>query len=257
MSCSERMTLLRWGKITFAVMLMMLSLPSHATQSPDKNEWEVEDTLRIKIVTFGNSITATRKTVDQVFAQRIPELLREKGIVAEVINSGIPGSHTGSVKDHNLFKIKHARDRFETDVLAHHPDLVTIGFGTNDAHIDSKVEGGPSRIPVSKFEENLVFMIDALRANNIKIILITPNILGRKYDEFQNDRLKKYVRVMRKLARKHKLGLVDNFKTFSAYRKQGQEKLEALLLDGVHPNDQGHEIIAGELLTQILKIYKK
>ena len=92
----------------------------------------------LTIVAFGNSITATRKTIDKVYAQRIPALLLKKGIKANVINSGIPGSHTGHVTDNNLFKIKHALDRFESDVLAYNPDIVIIGFGTNDAHIDSK-----------------------------------------------------------------------------------------------------------------------
>lgn len=226
------------------------------TYAETGNQSAMPDTIRTKIVAFGNSITATRSTIRQVFAQRLPELLRKNGIVAEIINSGIPGSHTGSVRDNNLFKIRHARDRFETDVLAHNPDLVTIGFGTNDAHIDSKVKGGPSRIPVSKFKENLVFMISNLRARDINVILITPNILGKNYDNFQNDRLGKYVKVMRKLAREYNLGIVDNFRTFSAYKKQGEEKLDALLLDGVHPNDAGHEIIAQNLMTEILKIYR-
>lgn len=215
------------------------------------------DSLRIRIVTFGNSITATRKTIDKVFAQRIPDLLKSHGIVAEVINSGIPGSHTGSINDHNLFKIRHARDRFETDVLAHHPDLVTIGFGTNDAHIDSKVKGGPSRIPLDQFEKNLSYFIDKLKGAHSKIILITPNILGEKYGKLQNDRLLQYVKVMRKLAKKNKLGLVDNYRTFARQKKLGEDKLESLLLDGVHPNDAGHEIIARNLLDAILKIYDR
>lgn len=216
----------------------------------------LDDSLKIKIVTFGNSITATRKTVDQVFAQRLPGLLKEQGIIAEVINSGIPGSHTGSVRDHNLFKIRHARDRLETDVLAHHPDLVTIGFGTNDAHIDSKVEGAPSRIPLGLFRENLVFMIKVLRLYQARVILITPNILGEKYGPVQNERLEEYVKVMRKLAKKFRLGLVDNFKSFSEYKARGERELEELLLDGVHPNDKGHTIIAENISREILKIYR-
>ncbi|HLU89264.1 MAG TPA: hypothetical protein VKZ51_05480, partial [Cyclobacteriaceae bacterium] len=67
------------------------------------------DTL--KIVAFGNSITAERKTVDQVFAQRLPGLLAQEGVNASVINSGIGGSHTGRRSDHDLFKIQHGMDR--------------------------------------------------------------------------------------------------------------------------------------------------
>lgn len=67
----------------------------------------------------------------------------------------------------------------------------------------------------------------------------------------------KYVKVMRKLAKKNNIGLVDNYKTFAEQKKLGEDRLESLLLDDVHPNDKGHEIIARNLLEAILKIYKQ
>lgn len=209
---------------------------------------------KIKIVAFGNSITAIRKTVDQVFAQRLPSLLLEEGITAEVINSGIPGSHTGSIKDHNLFKIRHGMDRFETDVLAHNPDLVIIGFGTNDAHIDGASPDGPSRIPLAAYKRNLEFMINKLQVKEIKVILLAPNGLKGKYPEYQNDRLKQYVAVVKELSKKYQTGLVDNFELFSSYQINGVSSIDDLLLDGVHPNDKGHKLIADKLCQEVIRI---
>lgn len=214
------------------------------------------DTDTVTIVAFGNSITATRKTINKVFAQRLPGLLLENGIKTRVINSGIGGSHTGRQSDHNLFKIKHALDRFDSDVIAHNPDVVLIGFGTNDAHIDSKVRGGKSRIPLDKYKDNLEYMINRLLEQNSGIILIAPNILGAKYGDVQNDRLIQYVKVVRHLARKYKLGLVDNYKLFIKFQRKSGESYDSLMLDGVHPNDRGHELIAGELVKEVLKILK-
>ena len=98
-------------------------------------------------------------------------------------------------------------------------------------------------------------MIAALKKEGVKIILITPNVLGEKYGKIQNDRLEMYVKAMRRLARRNRLGLVDNFKVFSKAKQQGEEKLDELLLDGVHPNDNGHRMIAENLTKEILKIY--
>ncbi|WP_372936209.1 SGNH/GDSL hydrolase family protein [Mariniphaga sediminis] len=228
-----------------------------------ENSKEVESKEKLQvspspltIVAFGNSITATRKTIDKVYAQRLPEELLEHGITAEVINSGIPGSHTGHITDNNLFKIKHALDRFELDVLAYNPDIVIIGFGTNDAHIDSNKRNGKSRIPLGMYRKNMEYMINQLRDRGTQVILVAPNILGNRYENFQNKRLLKYVRVVRNLADKYKLGLVDNYKLFVDYEKRTGESYEGLMLDGVHPNDLGHELIARELTKAIVKTVK-
>lgn len=205
----------------------------------------------IVIVAFGNSITATRKTIDQVFAQRLPSLLMEDGIVCRVINAGIGGSHTGHRVDNQLFKIPHALDRLDTAVLAKQPKLTIIGFGTNDAYIDTKVKNGPSRIPLKDYKSNLEFIIDQLQKINSRIILIAPNPLGEKFPSFQNKRLIKYVKVVRRLAKKYQVSMVDNFKSFKDFGKKKNRKLDDLLLDGIHPNDQGHAMIA-EALRQVI-----
>lgn len=214
------------------------------------------DEKTLKIVAFGNSITATRNTIDQVFAQRLPSLLLAEGIKAEVINSGIPGSHTGSIKDHDLFKIKHGMDRFEADVLAHEPDLVIIGFGTNDAHIDGSEPDGKSRIPLKEYKRNLKFMIKELQSIGADVILIAPNGLRGKYPDYQNVRLAQYVEVIKKLSEKYNTGLVDNFRLFSDYYAQNTSG-EELLLDGVHPNDKGHALMADKLCFEIVRMKVK
>lgn len=226
----------------------------HAPSSKAKNVIHTEKSDTLVIVAFGNSITATRKTIDLVFAQRLPALLAEKDVPARVINAGVPGSHTGSITDNNLHKVQHALDRFASDVLARQPDLVTIGFGTNDAHIDSQQPDGTSRIPLKNYQKNLTYMIGELQNRGIQIVLITPNILGDRYESFQNERLLQYVKVVRKLAKKYKTGLVDNFKVFSEYPAKTGKSTDTLLLDGVHPNDKGHQVIAENLANEIVKV---
>jgi lysophospholipase L1-like esterase len=93
-----------------------------------------------------------------------------------------------------------------------------------------------------------------LQATGSKIILIAPNILGAKYPYFQNKRLLKYVKVVRKLANKFQTGLVDNYKLFRKYGRQNDNLIDDLMLDGVHPNDKGHELIAQEIMKEIVQI---
>ncbi|MBY5956938.1 hypothetical protein KUV50_02245 [Membranicola marinus] len=244
----------------FAFLLFSLAGVMGATSVSYKTDldflwlpsWDSSDTLTI--VAFGNSITAERSTIKQVFAQRLPQLLNNHGIESHVTNSGIPGSHTGSVKDNNLFKIRHGRDRFETDVLSYHPDLVIIGFGTNDSYIDNKIKKGEPRIPIKNYKENLEFFITQLKSNGSEVILIAPNILGDKFPDFQNKWLLRYVKTVRKLAKKHKTGLVDNYKLFIEYEKNSGSSFDDLMLDGCHPNDKGHELIANHLVAEILKV---
>lgn len=211
---------------------------------------------KVKIVAFGNSITAERNTIEAVFAQRLPELLRREGIDIEIINSGIGGSHTGRRIDHDLFKIPHALDRLEDDVLSHKPDITIIGFGTNDAHIDSKIKSGPSRIPIADYHRNLKYIIESVQNVGSKVVLIAPNCLGEAYQEFQNERLYKYVQVVVRLSKKYKTGLLNNYALFREYDDKPGQSMEELMLDGVHPNDRGHKMMANHLKKLIVDILK-
>lgn len=248
------------GSFEKIFLLLIVGLVLYArtdTRGAGQSREVPKDSIHLKIVTFGNSITAERKGIRQVYAQRLPALLAADGISALVVNSGVGGSHTGRFADNPLFKIKHALDRFETDVLEHNPDIVTFAFGTNDAYIDSKVKDGPSRIPLDKYEENLSYMIKALKARGIKIVLIVPNIMWGNSGGIQNDRLLLYRKVLKKLSRKYRTGFLDNYKGFLDYEKKTGISYETLLPDGVHPNDQGHELIAESLAKEIERVVNK
>lgn len=203
------------------------------------------------IVTFGNSTTAPRAGVNKVYAVRINELLTAAGIDNKVINSGIGGSHTGSIKDNNFIKIEHAMDRFDKSVLNNHPDWVTMNFGLNDAYQDQG-EHGPSRIPVDKYRENLTYFIDQVEKQNGHVILLTPNPLGKKYEIWRYNRVKEYMKVTKKLARKKHIPLINSWKLFYGYVKNDPKGIDLLLMDGIHPNDIGHQLIADAISKIII-----
>jgi len=209
-----------------------------------------QDRKPLVIVTFGNSTTAPRKTVKKVYAVRLHEILSNAGIENKVVNSAIPGSHTGYLKDNSRFKIPHGMDRFDTAVLAYHADWVTINFGINDSWQDAG-KNTPSRIPFKEYKHNLSFFINGIKNQGGKVILLTPNPIGKKYRGFHERRLKKYMKAVKRLAKKNSIPLIDTWKLFPEYVRTKDEEIDALLLDGMHPNDQGHEIIA-EALSKII-----
>lgn len=234
--------------------IVLLSVRCSVTSNSAGNNIR-KDSLNLTIVAFGNSVTATRKTINQVFAQRLPSLLSQKGIASTVINSGVPGSHTGRLADNDVIKVKHALERFETDVLTHKPDLVIMDFGINDAAIDPRKNA--SRIPLADYKKNMEFMITQMQAKGIKVLLMTPNARGGKEKDVVNAKLSEYVNVVRSLHQAYNTGFVDNFQLFFDYEKKAGRDLNALLLDGIHPNDQGHEMMANLIVKEIVRMYRK
>jgi lysophospholipase L1-like esterase len=194
------------------------------------------------IVTFGNSTTAPQETF-KVYAVQLEEILASVGINSKVLNAGISGSHTGSYKDNNKHKVAHAMDRLDTAVLSYHPDWVTINFGINDSWQDDGKKGA-SRIPIQKYRQNLSFFIDRIRTEGGKVILLTPNPIGERYRGFHKKRLKQYMKVTKRLAKFKKIPLIDSWKLFLINSRKMRTGIDSLLLDGMHPNETGHTIIA-------------
>ena len=211
---------------------------------------EAQKSTALTIVTFGNSTTAPRKNIDQVYAVRLEEYLNAKGLENKVINAGNPGSHSGSIKDNDFAKIAHGMDRFDTGVLRYNPDWVTINFGLNDSWQDKGAKGA-SRIPVDSYRQNLSFYIDKIRENKGRVILLTPNPVGKKFNGYHKKRLKKYRRVVRELSKEKEVALIDTWKLFHRYAREKHTKIDDLLLDGIHPGDIGHDLIAKEIVQVI------
>jgi lysophospholipase L1-like esterase len=221
------------------IAILTLAVNDGKGQSPDE----------LVIVTFGNSTTAPQTTF-KVYAVQLQEILASSGINSKVQNAGIGGSHSGSYRDNNKHKVAHAMDRLDTSVLSYHPDWVTINFGINDSWQDDG-EKGSSRIPIQKYRENLSFFIDRIRAEGGKVILLTPNPIGEKYRGFHTKRLKQYMKVTKRLAKSKQTPLINSWKLFSIYESKMHTGIDSLLLDGMHPNETGHTIIAkaiGEII---------
>ncbi|MBB5439975.1 lysophospholipase L1-like esterase [Pedobacter sp. AK017] len=227
-------------KIRFSISLLLIATIWTNSQA--------QDTL--KIVAFGNSTTAPRKTVSKVYAVRLQDTLSQLGIASCVINAGVAGSHSGSIKDNNLHRVAHGMDRFEKDVLTNAPSWLVISFGINDAWQDNGKES-PSRLSIEQYCNNLSYFIDQAKKSKIKPILMTPNPIGKKYESWRHKRLKKYMKATKRLAKQQEIPLVDVWALFYKNAFHQTDGVDVLLLDGMHPNDAGQKIMSDALIKII------
>ena len=204
---------------------------------------------KLRIVSFGDSTTATRAKVDRVYSDRLPELLGGK---AEVFNAGIPGDTT-----------RGAAGRFVADVLDMEPDIVVIQFGLNDSAIDVNKGKKTPRVPPDEYERHLRKFVTTLKKKDIGVVLMTPNPaiwnsgLRKRYgkppydvrDPWGFNLLNKdYAASVRSIAEEEGVPLVD---VFAAIQKMGVPGARTLLLDAMHPNDKGHEWLARQICAMI------
>jgi lysophospholipase L1-like esterase len=207
------------------------------------------------VVCFGDSTTARRRVSGRplrVFPQILRERLVRIQLPGPVINSGVGGSHTGRRTDNDRHKVRHGRDRFESDVTSQEPDLVVIQFGINDSWVDGDDSGQESRIGLDAYRENLEFFVTTLQKRGVAIILMTPNALGHVHADWRHQRLGLYAEAVRELASSHRVPLVDVHRMF----RGAENGPDALLLDGAHPNAEGHRHIADTLVRQILHLHQ-
>lgn len=218
----------------------------------------VEPAKTATLVLLGESTTRERGPL-RVFGQLLKEDLPAYGVSANVINAGVGGEITSA-----------ARERFERDVLARKPDIVTLYYGLNDAAVDVWKGATAPRVPLAQFAENLRYFVRTAREAGIKPILLTPNPMAWSAQERElygkppydladvnglNVILKDYVAAVRSLAEEEKVPLVDVYQILSEYAQE--HSYTQVLLDGVHPNDFAHRLIADALLDVIQGILRE
>jgi len=210
------------------------------------------------IVMFGDSTTASRGSL-KVYADRVEIALQGIGSSLGVHNAGIGGNTT-----------RDARKRMQTDVLQYKPRLVVMQFGINDSAVDvwKNPPATMPRVPLAEYLLNLRIMITAAQNAQAKVILMTTNPLrwtsklrelygkppynADAEDGFESLNLTKYNEALRKLATELKLPLVDVHAAYPAFAAKNKTTIEEMLLDGMHPGDIGHQLVA-QLLVPVIR----
>jgi isoamyl acetate esterase len=141
----------------------------------------------------------------------------------------------------------------EEDVLSKKPDIVIVYIGVNDVwHKQSHGTGTDA----DKFEKFYVALLAKLKAQNIQTIVCTPAVIGERTD-FSNQLdgdLNKYSGIIRNLAKKNDLPVVDLRKIFLDYNlKNNPDNKESGILtsDRVHLNAAGNKLVAESMWAVI------
>jgi lysophospholipase L1-like esterase len=199
-----------------------------------------------KVIFFGDSITQQGAEAGG-YITRIDSMCRIENKTAqfEFIGSGVSGN-----KVYDLYL------RIDEDVLAKNPDVVVIYIGVND--VWHKVSSGTGT-DADKFENFYNAVVRKLKEKNIRVILCTPAVIGEKTDftNQQDGDMNRYSNIVRGIAQKNNLPLVDLRQKFLDYNKQynTQNKESGILTkDRVHLNAKGNQVVAEEMWKAIKNI---
>ncbi|MBX2966376.1 MAG: arylesterase [Cyclobacteriaceae bacterium] len=175
------------------------------------------------IMFYGDSLTAGYGlTPEEAFPALLEQNLRQQGKNCKVINAGLSGETTAG----GLGRIDW--------VLRQPIDIFVLELGAND---------GLRGLPIEQTKANLQAIIEKVKAKNpnVKIVvagMMVPPNMGNDYGTaFRN--------LFPEIAKKNNATLIP----FLLEGVAGNEKLN--LPDGIHPNPDGHRIIASNLVKVI------
>jgi len=175
------------------------------------------------VLFFGDSLSAGYGlSPEEAFPALVEKSLVKQGLKAKVVNAGLSGETTAG----GLARV---------DWILRQPiDVFVLELGGND---------GLRGLPIDQTKKNLQTIIDKVRGKfpSCKIVLagmMVPPNMGKEYStSFQN--------LFRDIAKKNNAVLVP----FLLEGVGGIEKLNQA--DGIHPNAEGHRIVARNL-TKII-----
>ncbi len=194
---------------------------------------------KTKVIFFGDSITELGVKRDRYvgYILKMDSMLKveKKDDQYELVGSGISAN-----KVYDLYL------RLEEDVLSKNPDVVVIYVGVNDVWHKTLLGTGTD---ADKFEKFYQAIIKKLVGRNIKVALCTPAVVGEKNDMSNplDGDLNRYSNIIRDLAKKNNLPLIDLRKKFQDYLKDhnpDNKEKEVLTYDRVHMNDKGNQLLA-------------
>jgi lysophospholipase L1-like esterase len=201
---------------------------------------------RSRVVFFGDSITEAAVNPGG-YIRRIDSLssVGHRDRQYEFIGAGVSGN-----KVYDLYL------RMGRDLLSKDPSIAVIYIGVNDVWHKRSLGTGTD---ADKFEIFYQAMIDTILQKGAAVVLCTPAMIGEKTDctNEQDGDLNKYSDIIRRLAKRNHLSIVDLRLRFLEYNRL-HNKINAetgvLTTDGVHLNNLGNELVAEEMWKVIRDI---
>ncbi|MBQ8027068.1 MAG: hypothetical protein IJ261_03010 [Clostridia bacterium] len=174
------------------------------------------------------------RMVAEYFEKKYPELF-------SFVNTGTSGDTSACIYA-----------RMGTEILNINPDYMSLLVGFNDiSHLINKDDG----IASHRYEQLLCMLIEDVTEAlpGIKIIMLEPYVLKGVLTETNWNELNPGVRnnaaIAKRVAEKYGLPFVRLQDKFDALCNE--KPADFWLQDGIHPTENGHRVIAGELIRAI------
>lgn len=173
---------------------------------------------------------------------------------ATIRNYGVGGSCISNTCVWNSEDMRTRAKRMASDA-----DLIVIYGGTNDFHCMTPLGAPDERTPDTFFGAYNLLLDDILgRYPNTKVVLCT--ILPR-FDETWLERdgrvrvapLQDYVDIIKQIGQMRNLPVIDLF-NLEAFREPIPGDKSPLTKDGLHPLDEGHEILFNRIHQALLSL---
>ena len=175
------------------------------------------------ILFYGDSLTAGYGlSTEEAFPALVEKKLNKSEKVVTVVNAGLSGETSAG----GLTRLDW--------VLRQRIDIFVLELGAND---------GLRGLPLEQTEKNLQQIIDKVKGKypNVQIVvagMMVPPNMGPEYTA-------KFRKIFPELAKKNNATLIP----FLLQDVAGNEKLN--LGDGIHPNPEGHKIVADNVVKVI------
>ena len=138
-------------------------------------------------------------------------------------------STKGSAEHEDVDKVRQALDIFKKN----HPDIPADGEMQHDAAV-------------------ILMTTNPVRwTPRLKGLYGKPPYDSKSEDGFEAPLLSAYNEALRGLAREMEVPLIDVRAAYPAFAASHNLTIDQLLIDGLHPNDLGHELVAGLLVPAI------
>lgn len=139
--------------------------------------------------------------------------------------------------------------------MDHNADLIVVFGGTNDfGHGDAPM-GSKGDRGVYTFYGAVQSLYTSIRTqyDSSQVVILTPLHRFRPEEESMEPKLEEYVNVIRELATENHFHVLDLYNDSKIHPCLNHAR-EILVPDGLHPNDEGHQILAEEIIDFIRQL---
>lgn len=210
--------------VTICSLVIFFGLPGCTSEEPAGPGSDDGASYDGIIVAMGDSLTAGLGVSPQKsYPALLEQLLRERGLNYRVVNGGVSGETSSG-----------ARSRVDW-IISMKPDLVILETGAND---------GLRGLAPELVRSNIGEIIEKMRQADISVILAGMQMVANMGPDYVTS----FNLIYPELAAEHGVSFMPFFLEGVALQPELNQD------DGIHPNEQGYRIIAGNVLPYVLEV---